>query len=245
MVGGKGNAQRARRRVERFPTKLNADKTRFDPGPVGVPLTFCFRNCSRPLPVRYERTPSVPGCQSPFDRFAEVAPGPHCSFAVLSRRTTSMRSITTMEPRTSAAARKAPRAARPSTCCLQFNCEGERAFRWRCELAERGVGIVGWLPVPRPQDQSRAEALQFVTTWGRRICCSPKAERRQSRLASKPSAFCWLSASGISPVGVWLTMNVHPACQNVNTHFFANSENPPRLPRCEHGGRHSRRRTLA
>src|SRR5215218_9107949 len=55
--------------------------------------------------------------------------------------------------------------------------------------------------------------------WRHPTRCSLKAERRQSRLASKPSAFCWLSASGIAPVRVWLTMNVHPTCQNVNTHF--------------------------
>ena len=61
--------------------------------------------------------------------------------------------------------------------------------------------------------------------------CSPKAERRQSRLASKPSAFCWLSASGIAPVRVWLVMNVHPACQNVNTLFavLGKSQSPSRL----------------
>ena len=57
--------------------------------------------------------------------------------------------------------------------------------------------------------------------------CSPKAERRQSRLASKPSAFCWLSASGIAPVRVWLTMNVHPACQNVNTLFTVSRKSLP------------------
>ena len=58
--------------------------------------------------------------------------------------------------------------------------------------------------------------------------CSPKAERRQSRLASKPSAFCWLSASGIAPVRVWLTVNVHPACQDVNTLFTGSRKSPPR-----------------
>jgi len=37
--------------IERTATKLNADKTRFDPRPVGVLLTFRVRDCSRPLPV--------------------------------------------------------------------------------------------------------------------------------------------------------------------------------------------------
>jgi hypothetical protein len=59
--------------LARIATKLNADKTRFDPRPVGVLLTFRFRNCSRPLPVRYERTPSVPGCQYPFPEFLQTA----------------------------------------------------------------------------------------------------------------------------------------------------------------------------
>ena len=58
--------------LERTATKLNADKTRFDPRPVGVLLTFRFRDCSRPLPVRYERTPSVPGCQYPFSRSSRI-----------------------------------------------------------------------------------------------------------------------------------------------------------------------------
>ena len=57
-----------------------------------------------------------------------------------------------------------------------------------------------------------------------------KAERRQTRLASKPSAFCWLSASGIAPVRVWLTMNVHPACQNVNTLFTVLRKIAPLAP---------------
>jgi hypothetical protein len=61
-----------------------------------------------------------------------------------------------------------------------------------------------------------AEAVRPIAWWSS-APGSPKAERRQSRLASKPSAFCWLSASGIAPVRVWLTMNVHLACQNVNT----------------------------
>jgi hypothetical protein len=51
--------------IERIATKLNADKTRFDPRPVGVLLTFRFRDCSRPLPVYCERTPCVPSCQYP------------------------------------------------------------------------------------------------------------------------------------------------------------------------------------
>ena len=63
--------------LEKNATKLNADKTGFDPGPVGVLLTFRFRNCSRPLPVRYERTPSVSGCQYPFPEFLQTAPRCH------------------------------------------------------------------------------------------------------------------------------------------------------------------------
>jgi hypothetical protein len=62
-----------------------------------------------------------------------------------------------------------------------------------------------------------AEVVQPTMIWEHFAPCSLKAERRQSRLASKPSAFCWLSASGIAPVRVWLTMNVYPACHNVNT----------------------------
>ena len=58
---------------EKSPTKLNADKTRFDPEPVGVLLTFRFRDCSRPLRVRYERTLDVPECQYPFHSFSKVA----------------------------------------------------------------------------------------------------------------------------------------------------------------------------
>src|SRR5688572_656313 len=65
------------RLLEKNATKLNADKTRFDPRPVGVLLTFRFRDCSHPLPVRYERTPSVPGCQYLFPEFLQTAPRWH------------------------------------------------------------------------------------------------------------------------------------------------------------------------
>jgi hypothetical protein len=180
-------------------TKLNADKTRFDPRPVGVLLTVRFRDCSRPLPVRYERTPSVPRCQYPVRRFWQSAP----------------------------AARKRRRRSQGAASSATFHAASGSTVRMS-SASHRGAelaaaGLTGQRPSPRS-----GVILGRMGTARRRVVaaarCSPKAERRQSRLASKPSAFCWLSASGIAPVRVWLMMNVHPACQNVNTPFRRFSE---------------------
>ena len=54
--------------------KLNADKTRFDPRPVGVLLAFRFRDCSRPRLACSERTPSMTRCQYLSQRFLDIAP---------------------------------------------------------------------------------------------------------------------------------------------------------------------------
>jgi hypothetical protein len=144
----------------KIPTKLNADKTRFDPRPVGALLTFCFRNCFRPLPVRYERTPLVPGCQYSLTRFLKIARRTYRSFVVLSRRTISARSVTTEGLRRAAAARQAPQRDLPMTCS---STAGERAAQRGCGFVETGVGLVGRLPSPRPGDQPRTEADQPAT----------------------------------------------------------------------------------
>jgi hypothetical protein len=58
---------------ERIATKLNADKTRFNPEPVGVLLAFRFWDRSRPRLAYDERTPRVPECQYPFQIFPKIA----------------------------------------------------------------------------------------------------------------------------------------------------------------------------
>ena len=60
--------------LEKNATKLNADKTRFDPRPVGVLLAFRFGECSRPRLACDERTPCVPDCQYLFKAFSKIAP---------------------------------------------------------------------------------------------------------------------------------------------------------------------------
>src|SRR5215213_3556075 len=90
----------------------------------------------------------------------------------------------------------------------------DHALTWELERAGGGAELVVRPRTPQRRGQ-RAEVVQPAMTSRRSL----KAERRQSRLAPKPSAFCWLSASGIAPVRVLLAMNVHPACHNVNTLF--------------------------
>src|SRR5215207_4721121 len=144
----------------KIPTKLNADKTRFDPRPIGVLLTFRFRNCFRPLPVRYERTPSVPGCQYPLTRFPKIARRIYRFIAVLSRRTTSVPSITEVGQRTAAVARQALQRDLPMLLTAQprgnVRPDGDVSSS-RQALAQRAA------PSPRPRDQRRAEALQPAT----------------------------------------------------------------------------------
>ncbi len=156
--------------LERTATKLNADKTRFDPRPVGVLLTFRFRDCSRPLPVRYERTPSVPGCQYPFRDFRKVHPD---------------RKLQNGDGKDTPGVGDRPAGATSSPVT---------------RIGHRGRKVV--TPLASVESGLWAEAVEPAISLRRLTRCSPKAERRQSRLASKPSAFCWLSASGIAPVRV-------------------------------------------
>ena len=202
--------------LEKTATKLNADKTRFDPRPVGVRRAVRFRDCSRPHQAWYERTPFVPGCQYPFRGFSQSAPRWRRESVVL--LDTPTRSAMAVVPPTSATARKEPRSAPPFSAAFTATARVASASGWESEIVGAGAGLGGRRQSPQPgvnsglrwYDPSRDGAPRRV---------SPKAERRQSRLASKPSAFCWLSASGIAPVRVWLVMNVHSACQNVNTLF--------------------------
>jgi hypothetical protein len=200
--------------LEKNATKLNADKTRFDPRPVGVRRAVRFRDCSRPHQAWYERTPFVPGCQYPLREFSKLAPRRRRSSDIL--LDTPARSATAVAPKRSATARKEPPPAPRFRAAFSATARAGSASGWESEIvgpepawevgdSRLSPGVISGL---RRYDPSRDGAPRRV---------SPKAERRQSRLASKPSAFCWLSASGIAPVRVWLTMNVHPACQNVNT----------------------------
>lgn len=133
--------------LEKNPTKLNADKTGFDPGPVGVLLTFRFRNCSRPLPVRYERTSCVPGCQYPLRGFSQSAPRWRRSSVIF--LDAPAQSATTAAPTGSAAARKGPRAARRFGAAFRATAWAGSASRWESEIVGAGAGRVGRRKSPR------------------------------------------------------------------------------------------------
>ena len=138
-----------------------------------------------------------------------LAKRPDCGYTLSSP---GPRGLCRQRRTSAAAARKGSPCGSIVQCCLQLNRVGY-ALPWETKRVGVGAEPVVRLEAPRCGDGPWAEVAQPATILRRSV----KAERRQSRLASKPSAFCWLSASGIAPIRVWLTMNVHPACLIVNT----------------------------